>query len=53
MKLLTVFQQGDVVLITTFMILILMSIATWSLILQRGVQTYRLRRANQIGRAHV
>ncbi|KJV25408.1 biopolymer transporter ExbB [Aquitalea magnusonii] len=47
MKLLTVFQQGDVVLSTTFMILILMSIATWSLILQRGVQTYRLRRANR------
>ena len=51
MKLLTVFQQGDVVLMTTFLILILMSVTTWYLILLRGVQTLRLRRANRVAEA--
>jgi len=46
MKLLTVFQQGDVVLMTTFLLLILMSVMTWYLIMLRGVQTLRTRRAN-------
>ncbi|WP_199155238.1 MotA/TolQ/ExbB proton channel family protein [Chromobacterium sp. ASV23] len=47
MNILTVFQQGDAVLITVFMLLILMSVLTWYLIIVRGAQTWRLRRANR------
>ncbi|AOZ50896.1 MotA/TolQ/ExbB proton channel family protein [Chromobacterium vaccinii] len=47
MNVLSVFQQGDAVLIAVFMILILMSVLTWYLIIVRGVQTLRLRRANR------
>lgn len=48
MKLLTVFEQGDVVLMITFSLLVLMSLATWYLILLRGIQTLRTRRANRL-----
>lgn len=47
MNVLTVFQQGDAVLISVFMILILMSVLTWYLIIVRGVQTLSLRHANR------
>ncbi|POZ63627.1 MotA/TolQ/ExbB proton channel family protein [Chromobacterium alticapitis] len=47
MNILTVFQQGDAVLIAVFLLLILMSVLTWYLILVRGAQTWRLRRANR------
>ncbi|QEL57075.1 MotA/TolQ/ExbB proton channel family protein [Chromobacterium paludis] len=47
MNILTVFQQGDAVLIAVFLLLILMSVLTWYLILVRGAQAWRLRRANR------
>ncbi|OHX12333.1 MotA/TolQ/ExbB proton channel family protein [Chromobacterium sphagni] len=47
MNVLTVFQQGDAVLISVFMILILMSVLTWYLIIVRGAQTLQARRANR------
>lgn len=47
MNLLSVFQQGDAVLATVFIILVLMSIATWYLIIVRGVQLWRLRCDNR------
>ncbi|WP_293760377.1 MotA/TolQ/ExbB proton channel family protein [uncultured Aquitalea sp.] len=47
MNLLTVFQQGDAVLMTTFSLLILMSVLTWYLIILRGLQLLRTRNANR------
>lgn len=47
MNLMTVFQQGDAVLVTVFMILVLMSVLTWYLILVRGISTWHIRRANK------
>lgn len=53
MNLLTVFQQGDAVLVSVFLILITMSVLTWYLIAVRGVQAWRTHRANRIAEIHV
>jgi biopolymer transport protein ExbB len=47
MNLLTVFHQGDAVLVTAFLILLAMSIASWYLILVRGVHAWRVRQGNR------
>ncbi|MCW3482230.1 MotA/TolQ/ExbB proton channel family protein [Neisseriaceae bacterium JH1-16] len=47
MNLLTVFHQGDSVLVTVFLLLIAMSIATWYLILMRGMNAWRVRQGNR------
>ncbi|MDF0605505.1 MotA/TolQ/ExbB proton channel family protein [Neisseriaceae bacterium TC5R-5] len=51
MNLLTVFQQGDAVLIAVFATLVLMSVLTWYLIILRGLQTWQTRRGNQAAEA--
>ena len=45
MNLMLVFEQGDLVLISTFLLLILMSIITWFVILLRGFVFLRIRSA--------
>lgn len=47
MNFLTVFQQGDTILISVFVILILMSVSTWYMIITRGIQALRIRHANK------
>ncbi|MFN2308407.1 MAG: MotA/TolQ/ExbB proton channel family protein [Gammaproteobacteria bacterium] len=42
-----VFQQGDGVLIGVFLTLLLMSVATWALIVGKTVGAWRVRRANR------
>nr|WP_294867024.1 MotA/TolQ/ExbB proton channel family protein [uncultured Pseudogulbenkiania sp.] len=51
MNLLTVFHQGDAVLVTVFMLLIAMSILTWYVIALRAVQGWRARRDNKLAEA--
>lgn len=46
MNLLTVFDQGDRILVAVFLTLIAMSISTWYLILVRGLHVWRVRRSN-------
>ncbi|MXR35920.1 MotA/TolQ/ExbB proton channel family protein [Craterilacuibacter sinensis] len=46
MNLMLVFQQGDAVLTSVFLCLIVMSILTWTLIVLRSLQLWRTRRAN-------
>ena len=41
-----VFQQGDWVLAGVFLTLLLMSVATWALIINKGIAAARMRRAN-------
>ncbi|OWY37999.1 biopolymer transporter ExbB [Xenophilus sp. AP218F] len=53
MNLLTVFQQGDAILIAVFLSLILMSVATWYLIIVRGAQTWQLRRHNKLAESAI
>ncbi|KZE29781.1 outer membrane transport energization protein ExbB [Crenobacter luteus] len=47
MNLLTVFEQGDAILIAVFLILIAMSVLTWTLIVTRGLMLRRTRLANR------
>ncbi|RXZ43078.1 MotA/TolQ/ExbB proton channel family protein [Crenobacter cavernae] len=47
MNLLTVFKQGDAILIAVFLILIAMSVLTWTLIISRGLRIARTRRDNR------
>ncbi len=42
-----VFAQGDMVLISVFIILVLMSIATWWIIIVRGIRLHQVRHANR------
>ena len=46
MNLALVFEQGDAVLIGVFLTLLLMSVATWSLILGKALGAWRIRRAS-------
>ena len=46
MDLLHVFRQGDPVLIATFLILILMSVATWTIMIIRTVKLRQAKKAN-------
>lgn len=46
MNLSLVFQSGDAVLISVFMILVLMSIATWSIIIIRAIKLMKAKSAN-------
>lgn len=46
MNLALVFQQGDAVLIGVFLTLLLMSVATWTLILGKALGAWRIRRAS-------
>ncbi|MDD3516899.1 MAG: MotA/TolQ/ExbB proton channel family protein [Chromatiales bacterium] len=46
MSLTYVFEHGDAVLLTVFMILLLMSVATWYLILAKSYEAIRVRRAD-------
>ncbi len=47
MDLLTVFKQGDWILISVFCMLVLMSIITWMIIIIRGVYYYKARKADK------
>lgn len=47
MDLLTVFKQGDGVLIATFLILVIMSIVTWTLIATRTSKLLKAKKANK------
>ena len=48
MDLLTVFKQGDWILISVFCMLVLMSIITWMIIIIRSVYYYKARKADKI-----
>ena len=42
-----VFAQGDIVLITVFLLLVLMSILTWWIIIMRSIRLHQVRHANR------
>lgn len=48
MNILTVFEQGDFILMAVFAILVLMSIITWTLIIIRSVRFYQAKKANKV-----
>lgn len=48
MDLLTVFKQGDAILITVFLLLIFMSVLTWVIIIIRFTHNFKMRKANKI-----
>ena len=48
MDLLTVFKQGDWILVTVFCLLVAMSILTWVIIIIRFTQYFKTRKANKI-----
>ena len=47
MNLMLTFQQGDAILVSVFLILILMSVLTWYYIALRGWQVWKVRRHNR------
>ena len=42
-----VFAQGDIVLITVFLLLLLMSVLTWWIIIMRSFHLHQVRHANR------
>ena len=46
MDLLHVFKQGDPVLIAAFLILVIMSLATWTVMIVRTIKLRRAKKAN-------
>ena len=42
-----VFAQGDIVLITVFLLLVLMSVLTWWIIIMRSFRLHQVRHANR------
>lgn len=53
MNMLIVFQQGDFILISVFVILVLMSIITWTLIVIRSVRFYQAKKTNKIAQTAI
>ena len=47
MNLMLTFEQGDAVLVSVFLILILMSVLTWYFIVLRGWRAWQVRRLNR------